>query len=103
MANLRKAMRVDPASPTARLAESELLVLEAKEHAGHGIADQRAVRRAIELDPENADARAELTRMGAESEARSGRFAWYVYGAVGALLAVGGLVAAIAHGRRSPG
>jgi tetratricopeptide (TPR) repeat protein len=103
MANLRKAMRVDPSGPVARQAESELLVLQAKDRAGHGIVDDGSLRRALELDPDNADARAELLRIEAESEGRSGGLAWYFFGALGALLAAGALAAAIAHGRRSAG
>jgi hypothetical protein len=103
MTALRKAMRVDPGGPTAREAESELLVLEAKDRAEHGIVDEISLRRAAELDPGNADARAELLRIEAETKARSGRLAWTLYGALAALLAVGGLAAAIAHGRRSAG
>ena len=102
-ANFRKAMRVDPSGPVARLAEAELLVLEAKDRADHGLVDEVSLRRAIELDPTNADAQAELSRIEGESQARSGRLAWYCSGAVAVLLAMGGLVAAIAHGRRSAG
>lgn len=102
-AALRKAMRVDPAGPVAREAEAELLVLEAKDRAEHGIVDDDSLRRALELDPGNADAKAELKRIEAESQARSGRLAWYVCGAMAALFAVGGLALAIAHGRRSAG
>jgi len=102
-AHLRQSLRVDPQGPLARQAESELLVLEAKDRATHGIVDDGSLRRALELDPDNADARAELLRIEAESDARSGRLAWYFYGALAALLATGGVVAVFAHGRRSAG
>jgi tetratricopeptide (TPR) repeat protein len=103
MENLRKAMRVDPSGSVARQAESELLVLQARDRSGHGIVDHGSLRRALELDPDNSDASAELLRIEAESKARSGRLAWYCFGALGAFLAVGGVVAVIAHGRRSTG
>jgi Tfp pilus assembly protein PilF len=103
MTALRKAMRVDPGGTVAREAESELLVLEAKDRADHGLVDEASLRRAIELDPSNADAKAELLRIEAETRGRSARLAWYFYGAMATLLAVGGLAAAIAHGRRSAG
>jgi tetratricopeptide (TPR) repeat protein len=103
MASLRKAMRVDPASPVARQAESELLVLEAKDRAVHGVVDHGSLRRALDLDSDNPDARAELLRIEAESQSRGKRLAWYLYGALAVLLAVGGLAGAIAHGRRSAG
>jgi tetratricopeptide (TPR) repeat protein len=102
MANLRKAMRVDPSGTVARQAEAELLVLSAKDLSARGIVDEGSLRRALELDPDNADARAALQRIEAERQAASGRLAWYFGGALIALFAVGGL-AAIAHGRRSAG
>jgi tetratricopeptide (TPR) repeat protein len=102
-AALRKAMRVDPAGPLAKAAESELLVLEARALAGRGVIDEGALRRAVTLDPENSDAKDELSRLAAESSARSGRFSWYTYGAIAFLLALAGVAAAIVHGRRSVG
>jgi tetratricopeptide (TPR) repeat protein len=103
LATLQKAQRLDPSSSVGRQAESAMLVLEAKERAGHGVVDTASLGRAIELDPDNADARAELLRIEAESEDRSRRLAWYSYGALAALLALGGLGAAFVHGRRSAG
>jgi hypothetical protein len=103
MAALRKAMRVDPTGQSAREAESELLVLEARDHAAHGVVDVGSLRRALELDPQNAEAKEALSRLSSESQARSGRLAWYLGGALAALFAVGGAAAAFAHGRRSAG
>ena len=102
VASLRQALRLDPSSAVGHQAEAELLVLEARDRAAHGVVDQGSLRRALELDPGNDDARAELLRVEAESEARSRRLAWYSFGALAAVLALGGL-AAIAHGRRSSG
>ncbi|MET0593046.1 MAG: hypothetical protein ABW133_10125 [Polyangiaceae bacterium] len=102
-AALRKAMRVDPTGPLAKAAESELLVLEARALSTRGIVDEGSLRRAMTLDPENADAKNELSRLEAASSARSGRFSWYAYGGVALLLAIAGLATAIAHGRKSNG
>ena len=101
-ANFRKAMRVDPSGPVAHEAEAELLVLEAKDRADHGVVDEDSLRRAMRLDPGNAEARAELQRIEAESRARSGRFAWYIGGALTALFVLWG-IALRAYGRRSAG
>jgi tetratricopeptide (TPR) repeat protein len=101
MTVLHKALRVDPGGSIAREAESELLVLEARDRAEHGVIDEASFKRALELDPKNADAQAELTRIEAESVARTGRLSWSLYAAVAAFLAVVGLVTAFVHGRRS--
>jgi tetratricopeptide (TPR) repeat protein len=98
---LRKALRVDPAGLLAREAESELLVLEARERGEHGLVDEVSLRRAVDLFPGNADARDELSRIEAESTARTGRLSWYIYGAIAAFLVVAGIVTAFVHGRRS--
>jgi hypothetical protein len=103
MTALRKAIRADPTGQSAREAESELLVLETLERADHGVIDERSLRRALELDPQNNAAKDALSRFEAESQARSGRLAWYVGGALAVLFALGGMAAAIAHGRRSAG
>ena len=65
--------------------------------------DEGSLRHALELDPQNAEAKAALLRLETESRARSGRLLWYLGGAIAALLAVAGAAAAIAHGRRSAG
>jgi len=103
MTALRKAMRADPAGPSARAAESELLVLESFDRAEHGVVDEGSLRQALELDPQNAEAKAALLRLETESRARSGRLFWYLGGAIAALFAVAAAAAAIAHGRRSVG
>ena len=103
MTALRKAMRADPAGPSAREAESELLVLESLDRAEHGVVDEGSLRHALELDPQNAEAKAALLRLETESRARSGRLSWYLGGAIAALFAVAAAAAAIAHGRRSAG
>jgi hypothetical protein len=96
-------LRVDPRGPLANAAESELLVLEARALAARGIVDEASLRRAMALDPENVDAKNELSRLTEESSSRSGRFSWYLYGGLVALFALAGLATAIAHGRRSAG
>lgn len=98
---LRKAIRVDPTGPLAKSAESELLVLEARALSTRGVVDEASLRRAMTLDPENADAKNELSRLEAASSTRSGRFSWYAYGGIALLLAIAGLATAIAHGRKS--
>ena len=103
MTALRKAMRADPAGPSAREAESELLVLESLDRAEHGLVDEGSLRHALELDPQNAEAKAALLRLENESRARSGRLFWYLGGAVASLFVLAGAAAAIAHGRRSAG
>jgi tetratricopeptide (TPR) repeat protein len=103
MASLRKALRVDPAGPRAREAESALLLLEALDRARHGIVDETGLRRALELDAGNEAARAELQRIEATSHARSRTLFRYWAGALAAAIVLAGGAAAFGRGRRLPG
>jgi hypothetical protein len=91
MATLRKVVRLDPSGPRARASESELAYLEALDLASHGVVDETAYRRAVELDPSNTEAKDALDRIQATSEARSSSFWRY---AVAALLGFSALLGA---------
>jgi hypothetical protein len=91
MATLRRVVRLDPSGPRARVAESELAYLEALDLASHGVVDETAYRRAVELDPSNSEAKDALDRILAASEARSSNF-WRF--AIAALLGLSAVVGA---------
>jgi hypothetical protein len=100
MATLRKVVRLDPGGARARPTESELAYLEALDLASHGVVDETAYRRAVELDPSNTEAKDALDRIQATSESRSSSFWRY---AVAALLGLSAVVgAAIAFFWRGP-
>ena len=84
MATLRKAIRIDPGGARAKEAEGELAYLEATDLAIHGVVDESAYRRAVDLDPANSSAREALARITARSEQLSSQ-TWR-YGVAGALL-----------------
>jgi hypothetical protein len=93
MAVLRKALRIDPAGDGAQKAESELLYLEAVDWAHHGVVDETAYRRALELDPSNADAKTALEGLQAARRARSATAWRYVVAFVAVLAAAVAVVA----------
>lgn len=71
---LEKALRLDPAGPRAPEVESALAFLEGKELEKRGIADVEPFRRALEKDPSNAAAGAELLRLAEENLATEKRW-----------------------------
>jgi hypothetical protein len=83
---LRKALRVASDGPSAPAVASQLLYLETLGLAEHGVIDEGGYRRALELDPNNADARVALQEVVDARRARS-RVAM-LYGTVGAGAAV---------------
>lgn len=101
MAVLRRILRIDPQGEHAREAESELRYLEAVEWAGHGVTDESGFRRALELDPANADARAALDRLAAAHVTTSRKALRYGLGVAfaGAVLVT---VVALLLRRRAP-
>jgi hypothetical protein len=84
---LRKVVRIDPNGARAREAESELTYLEALDLSARGLVDETAYRRALELDPNNRDAKEALGRIQEVSDAASTGFARYVVATTLALLA----------------
>ncbi len=91
IATLRKAVRIDPTGPRARQAESELAYLEALELASRGVVDETAYRRAVELDPNNEEAKEALKSIEAASDTRSSSVFRYV---LASILGVAALIAA---------
>jgi hypothetical protein len=77
MSVLRKVLHIDPTGPSAAQAASELLYLETTDWAEHGVVDEAGFRRALELDPNNTDARAALDALSAAHRART-TVAWRV-------------------------
>jgi tetratricopeptide (TPR) repeat protein len=103
IAELRRAIRIDPSGPRAREAESELTYLEALELAGHGLVDESAYRRAVELDPNNREAREALGRIQGAASAGSSGIVRYVLASTFALLAMGCAALAFLWRRRTAG
>jgi hypothetical protein len=101
IATLRKVVRIDPNGPRAREAESEFTYLEALELARRGLVDETAYRRAVELDPNNREAKEALGRIQDVSQAGSRGFARYVLASTFALLAVACAAVAFLWRRRT--
>jgi tetratricopeptide (TPR) repeat protein len=93
LAILRKVVRLDPTGPRAKEAESELVYLEALDLASRGVVDEASYRRAVELDPNNADAREALRRVQSSAETTGG---WQRYVLVSAFALTAVALAAIA-------
>jgi hypothetical protein len=101
LAYLRKALRLDETGPHAAEVESEVLYLEGEDLVARGIADGDIFRRAVTLDPGNARAQAELTRLETQADEKQSRTQrWAAAGAVFAL-AIAGIVL-FGGKRRSP-
>ena len=90
LAYLRKALRLDETGPRAAEIQSEVLYLEGEELLAGGIADADVFRRAVALDPGNARAQAEVTRLEAQSETKQSSVQrWAAAAAVFALASAG--------------
>jgi tetratricopeptide (TPR) repeat protein len=82
LAMLRKALRLDPKSPTSKALESEIAGVEGALLAARGTPDKFILARAIELDPTNADARATLASLQDKAIERASSIRRYVLAAV---------------------
>jgi tetratricopeptide (TPR) repeat protein len=78
LAMLRKALRLDPKSPSAKALESEIASMEGALLAARGTPDKFILERAIELDPTNASARATLASLGDKAIERESSIRRYV-------------------------
>jgi hypothetical protein len=100
IATLRKVVRIDPTGPRAREAESELTYLEALDLAAHGVVDETAYRRAVDLNPNNAEAKDALERIHATNDARANGAFRYALASVLGLCAILAAAAAVFWRRR---
>ncbi|WP_394836868.1 hypothetical protein LVJ94_08160 [Pendulispora rubella] len=82
----RKAERLAPGGTERDRISSAITWLEAHRLAGRGLVDRAALMRAIELDPENAYAKADLARLDEESQSRSRRLHWFAASAAAVIL-----------------
>jgi tetratricopeptide (TPR) repeat protein len=97
-----KAVRLDPAGPRANQAEAGLSLIEGRELVRRGILDEAPFRRALELDPANTAATAELLRLADDAHARKRLWERRLVEAAGALLALTLLILFAGTGRRGP-
>jgi hypothetical protein len=70
---LAKALRLAAGTPLAATIESEVTYLEAESLLEHGVADVTLLRRAVELDPNNVQARDMLQRLENDADAREAK------------------------------
>jgi tetratricopeptide (TPR) repeat protein len=89
---LRKALRLAPDSPSKNEIESRLLFLEGRALADKGTPDVFVLKRALELDPDNAQAKALLDSLAAEAATRRASTEHYISAALVALLALAALI-----------
>jgi tetratricopeptide (TPR) repeat protein len=98
LAYFRKAARLDPDGPRAGQIASAIATLEGDDLRDRGIADAEIYRRALQLDPGNARARATLDKLEADAEARQERVKrWTI---AGIALVVGIVVIVLFGGRK---
>jgi tetratricopeptide (TPR) repeat protein len=98
LAALRKALRLDEAGPASSHVRSEIDTLEGEDLLAHGIADTEPFEQALALDPQNAKAREELTRLHAATESSRSRGWRLAAAAVVLVAALAGIV--VVGGRR---
>jgi tetratricopeptide (TPR) repeat protein len=98
LAYLRKALRLDEAGSHAGAINGAIDYLEGEELLSRGVLDQDLFRQAVELDPTNGRARAELARLAADREARQWR--WRKVAGAGGLFVVCVVGAIVFGGRR---
>ncbi len=96
-AAFEKAQRVAPDSPRAKTIEAELAYLDGLDLEKRGVADPAPFRRALELDPAHAKARAKLDALESTTEDRTTRLRAVAGGA--AVLLLGILAAILFAGR----
>ncbi len=98
---LAKALRLGAGTPLASLIESELDTFDATDLLDHGVADVMLLRRAVELDPNNAPARDLLQKLTNDAEARQTRLRRWAAGGAAGVLAT--LLAILFLGRKRAG
>jgi tetratricopeptide (TPR) repeat protein len=76
-ASLRRAELLDPTGPNVKSVQSEQALLDAEELSTRGIVDVSLLKRAVELDPANARARAALERAEHDTETRQATWRRY--------------------------
>jgi len=74
----QRALALDPESPRAPQIQAGLLALEAHELHARGVDDEESLKRARALDPTNAIAERELTRLDGERAARTAKTSSFV-------------------------
>ncbi|MBI5537881.1 MAG: hypothetical protein HY898_34465 [Deltaproteobacteria bacterium] len=82
-AALRRAELLDPNGPNVKSVQSEQALLDAEELAVRGLVDVSLLKRAVDLDPGNARARAALERAEHDTETRQA--SWRRYAAAVAI------------------
>lgn len=80
LAFYRKAARLDPKDARKAQIESGIAYLEGKELLQRGVTDEEAFRRALTLDPTNAKARAELSKLDTATETKAEKSRRYLSG-----------------------
>jgi hypothetical protein len=83
--NFEKALRLDPSGPRHAQIASALAVLEGRDLKDRGVQDEGPFRRALQLDPGNADAQAEIAQIEDARIAREQRWRGRLIEASGAL------------------
>jgi hypothetical protein len=101
LAALRRAQTLDPTSPHLASIQSEILLLEARELAERGVLDPTLLHRALELDPSNAQAKAELQRLENDSETRQAQWRRYAAAVAVAVLALAAIAFVALYPRRA--
>jgi tetratricopeptide (TPR) repeat protein len=98
VADLRRALRLDERGPLANRVKSEIAYLEAEDLAARSIADAELLRQAVTLDPDNARARAELSRIESDQDSKDARVKRFAAAGAVFALAVAGII--VFGGRR---
>jgi hypothetical protein len=83
----RRAERLAPDGDEKKHIEGAIAWLDARNLAARGLSSHGAFQRALDLDPDNAKAKADLARLDEEASSRSHRLTWII-AALAALVAM---------------
>lgn len=103
LAALRKAESIDPAGPQVAKIKAQVAVLEAQQLAQKGLMDTALLETALQLDPDNAQARALLEQANLDVEVRESAWKRYAAAAAIGVVALAAMVfVSLAPRRRRP-
>ena len=97
----RRAERLAPEGSERDRISSAIAGLEAHELMSRGIVDREGFQRALTLDPDNATAKADLTRLDDEAQSKASHLRWIVFSVAAIVVLIAAALLFLYRGART--